>query len=909
MRNLLVTFFTLMTVFTYAQSKGTISGLVQDKDMDLEPLPFVSIYVEGNTSLGTTTDFDGIYSLQLKPGTYTVVYDFVGYKSVKKQFVVKAGASQKATVVMESVADALDAVVLTAVTNKESETALMQVQKEATVVIESVGAEQLSSQGVSDAAAATTKVTGVSKQQGSSDVYVRGLGDRYNSTTLNGLPLPSNNPSNKNISLDLFSTDVLQNVGISKTFSSGVTGDLGGANINVETKQPSTKPNFAIGISTGTNSQTTFKDFKTIDGANYLGVQTNTDIPISNLKQYSFKSKISPNNTTALPKIGISLNGGKKYRFKDDSSFSYFLVGSFGNSYRYQEGFNVGNRTATSQGSNYYDAKQYSYSASKLAMGNFEYAFNSDHKILFNSVFVHSNSQKIQDYYGDTNDNNDVNLVLQTESQDKLLVNQLISKNIFGDYLDLDLGLAYNNVKNDQPDRKKNVLIYDDPSGKARFSTGTARENSRYFQKLNENDLVGNIAAKIYLGKRGGEETKGSIGLGASYRNTTREFKAWYFDHNALSNSKLFDGNNLSAVLNQQALDNGDFDVRTGFGFGREALNPFTYDGDKTVNTAHINLDYNLSDKFFFSIGGRLEDITMNVNWKTNLPGNKAVLTNTYILPSLNLKYSLNDENQFRFSASKTYTYPQFKEIAEFVYEGANYTEQGNGNLQPSDNYNLDVKYEFFPENGGLITASVFGKMIQNSINRIEINSASDNAYSYENTGDAKVVGLEVEYKNTLATFGDDTSEDFSKIKFGANATYMHTTQDLKTRGLFRPTNSTSQLQGASPVIVNGDISYVLTQNDKETMATLVVNYQGDKLYSIGTNSGSLGLEDVIQKAITTLDFVAKHSFNDKLSLKVSLKNILNPSFKRVRNIKNNPLTNVSYKRGIDMGISLGYKF
>ncbi|MDO6736557.1 TonB-dependent receptor [Wenyingzhuangia sp. 2_MG-2023] len=908
MRNLLVTFFTLLTVFTYAQSKGTISGTVQDKDMDLEPLPLVSIYVEGNPQLGTSTDFDGIYQLQLNPGSYTLVYDFVGYKTVKKPIVVKAGVTQKIVIVMESQADALDTVMITAVTTKESESALMQVQKEATVVIESVGAEQLSSQGVSDAAAATTKVTGVSKQQGSSDVYVRGLGDRYNSTTLNGLPLPSNNPSNKNISLDLFSTDVLQNVGISKTFSSGVTGDLGGANINVETKQPSTKPNFAIGISTGANSQTTFKDFKTIDGANYLGIQTNTEQPITNLKNYNFGSKISPNASTALPKIGLSLNGGKKYRFKDDSSFSYFLVGSFGNSYRFQDGINVSHRNATSQGSNFYDAKEYSYSASKLAMGNFEYAFNSNHKILFNSVFIHSNSQKIQDYYGDTNDNNDVNLMLQTESQDKLLVNQLISKNEFGEYLDLDLGLAYNNVKNDQPDRKKNVLIFDDPSGKARFSTGTARENSRYFQNLNENDLVANLSAKVYLGKRGAEETKGSIGLGASYRNTTRDFKAWYFDHNALSSSKLFDPNDLSAVLNQQALDRGDFDVRTGRGFASNALDPFTYDGDKTVNTAHVNLDYNLSDNFFISIGGRLEDITMDVNWDTNLSSSGTTLNNTYILPSLNLKYSLNDENQFRFSASKTYTYPQFKEIAEFVYEGANYTEQGNGNLQPSDNYNLDIKYEFFPENGGLISASVFGKMIQNSINRIEINSASDNAYSYENTGDAKVVGLEVEYKTTLATFGDDTSEDFSKIKFGANATYMHTTQDLKTRGLFRPTNSTSQLQGASPIIVNGDISYVFTKNDRESMATLVVNYQGDKLYSIGTNSGSIGLEDVIQKAITTLDFVAKHSFNDKMSLKISLKNILNPSFKRVRNL-DTPLTNVSYKRGVDFGVSLGYKF
>ncbi|MGY5355264.1 TonB-dependent receptor domain-containing protein [Wenyingzhuangia sp. IMCC45467] len=909
MRNLLVTFFTLMSVAVFAQSKGTISGKVQDKDMGLEPLPFVSIYDNNNNTVGTTSDFDGNYSIQLSAGVHTLVFEFVGYETVKKQFTVKAGATQNATIVMASAADALDAVVLTAVINKESEAALMEVQKESVVVIESVGAEQLSSQGVSDAAAATTKVTGVSKQQGSGKVYVRGLGDRYNNTTLNGLPLPSNDPSSKNISLDLFSTDVLQNVGISKTFSSGVTGDLGGANINIETKQPSTKPNFEIGISTGLNSQTTFKDFKTIDGANYLGIANHTDHPVTSLNKYAFDDNFSPKTNTAMPKGGVSLNGGRKVRFDNGSSFSYFLVGSFGNSYRFQQGFNTNNQTETSKGSDYYDAKEYSYSASKLAMGNFEFAFNPDHKILFNSIFIHTNSQKIQDYFGDTPDNDNVNVVLQTQNQNKLLVNQLISKNVFGDYLDLDLGVAYNNIKNDEPNRKKNIFLVDPTTGAARFSTGTARNNSRYYQNLNENDFAAKVEGKIYLGVRGGEETKGSIGLAYALRNTTRDFQAFYFDHNIQSPNIAVDRNNVSDVLNQDGLDNNDFYLQTGYGTNASiALDPFTYGGTKTINAFSANFDYNLTEKFFFSVGGRFEKINMDVDWKTNLTKGNTNINEQYILPSLNLKYALNSENQFRFSVSKTYTFPQFKEIAEFVYEGVNYQEQGNKNLLPSDNYNLDIKYEFFPEKGGLISATVFGKLIQNSINRIELNAASDNIFSYENTGDAQVYGMEVEYKTDLISFGDDTTEDYSKIKFGANGTYMYTNQDFNPTGLFNPTNNSSQLEGASPIIVNADVSYNLTSGDKESVATLVLNYQDDKLYSIGNNAGGAGLQNIVQKSITTLDFVAKHQFNKKMSLKVSVKNILNPSIKRVRDL-NNPLTNTSFKRGVDLGVSLGYKF
>ena len=935
MRNLLVTFLTLLSVLTYSQSKGKISGNVKDKDLGLEPLPFVSVYVEGNAKVGTTTDFDGNYTLPLLPGKHVIVFDFVGYKPVKKAINVQAGKAQTVSVVMETLADALDAIVITATTNKASETALIADQKEATIIIESIGAEQLSNQGVSDAAAATTKVTGVSKQQGSSKVYVRGLGDRYNSTTLNGLPLPSNDPSLKNISLDLFSTDILQNVGISKTFSSNITGDFSGANINIETKKASSKSNLSVGVSLGGNSQTLFKDFKNIDGANYIGIESGTErliVPgsagrdrarIRDVQVYPFQDNFSPDVNTAGPNVGISLSGGKKHKFNNGSSLSYFLVGSFDNNFRLTEGSEINNRGfnddgTLSVGSRFTDAKIYSYSTNKLLMGNFEYKINKNHKILYNSILIHSNSQKIEDYFGSNNDIAQLNVVQQTQDQNVLLVNQLISENTIGEYLDLRLGLAYNDIKNDQPNRKRNVFRIDD-NGNASFATGTARNNSRYYHNLEEEDVVGKLDTKIYLGKRDEDTTKGFVDFGYLYRNTERNFEAIYYDHDLSSSSSVIvDRNNVSAVLNQDGLTNGVFSLLTGLGFGRGSLRPFSYDGTRDVHAVNAAINYNFleDDKLFISLGGRFESIDQEVSWFTNLTNGvtrSSSIDETYILPSLNVKYSFNEQQQLRFSASQTYTFPQFKEIAEFVYEGANYQEQGNANLKPSDNYNVDVKYEYFPKDGSLISATVFGKLIQNSINRIELNAAADNVYSYSNTGDAEVLGVELEYRGDIATFGDDTSEDYSKLRFGANTTLMYTNQDFEQQegSLFNPTNTSAQLEGAAPVIVNLDLLYKIVNNDSETSFAAVFNYQHDKLYSIGsnsTNNSDLGLQDIIQNRVYILDFVAKHAFNKKASLKLAVKNILNTDLDRERDL-DDPVTNVSYKRGVDFSLSFGYKF
>lgn len=896
--------------FAFSQSRGTVTGTVTDKEMNGEPLPFANVFIKG-TSIGGTTDMEGKYTIAVPAGKHTLVFSFVGYETVEKPITVKAGET---TTINQQVGAsegvALKEVQVNATVSKEKESALLLEQKKATVIKESIGAVELAKKGVSNAAAATTKVSGIAKQEGSNKIYVRGLGDRYNSTTLNGLPLPSNDPEYKNISLELFTTDIIQNVGISKTFSSNLTGDVSGANIDISTKEFSGKPGLKVGVSFGGNTQTTGRYFKTIDGANWFGVAKNTKHPVKNLEVLPFTDKFTPNNDRAALNTGLSLSGGKKFEIGESSSLSMFLVGSFNNNYLKREGLSINFlRDKNSKGTSYPKALEYNYSNSKLVMGNFIYKINSKNKISYTPLFIHSNSQKIQDYTGTKPDVADsegesANIVLQTQNQNKLLVNQLLSEHKIGESIDLNLGVSYNNVKNDEPNRKKN--FFKTINGFTTFSSGTPRNNGRYFHNLNENDLTGKLEVTKYFGTRVSDEHKVRLNLGYTFRNTKRLFKAYYFDYDIKGTGLEVDPNNVDVILNQEGLVKGLFRITTAFGFNEKALQPSFYDAVRTIHSPYASIDYQVSEKLFFNLGLRYDKIGMDVSWLTaqRRNGGSAQLNRNFFLPSLNVKYTINDKNLIRLSASKTYTYPQFKEIAPFPYEAVNYISIGNENLKPSNNYNVDLKWEMYPTRSELISATVFGKIIKNSINRVETVAASEGIFSYFNTGDSKVYGGEIELRKNIWDLAGENAEHDEKIKLGLNASYMYTNQTFNRTKEFDPTNNDESLEGAAPLLINADVTYNHKLDDKETIASLVFNFQDEKLYSIGTVNK---LQSLYQESLPRLDFILKRQFSKQLGIKLSAKNLLNPEFNTYRDVPSKPI-NRSYRNGINLSVGISYK-
>ena len=204
MKKIFIALLFLINAIAFSQTNGTIQGTVYDKEVSNEPLPFANVFIKG-TTIGTTTEFEGTYTLKAEPGIYTLVFSFIGYQTIEiPNVIVKTGETitiNKTLSASEGVS--LNEIQITGSTKKESESALLTEQKKATVIKESIGAERLAKIGVSNAAAATSKISGVTKNEGSGDIYIRGLGDRYLTTSMNGLPIPSDDVEKKNINLTI----------------------------------------------------------------------------------------------------------------------------------------------------------------------------------------------------------------------------------------------------------------------------------------------------------------------------------------------------------------------------------------------------------------------------------------------------------------------------------------------------------------------------------------------------------------------------------------------------------------------------------------------------------------------------------------------------------------------------------
>ena len=388
----------LFSAFSFAQN-GTVSGVILDKEMNNEPLPFANVMVKGS-SQGTTTDENGKYSLSLKPGNYTLIFGYLGYENKEIAFTLKSNEKKIINYTLEASGVQLKDIEIVQTILKEKESVLLQEQQKAVEIKQAIGAQELSRKGVSNAEAAVTKTSGVTKQQGIKNVFVRGLGDRYNSTSLNGLALPSDDPEYKNISLDFFGTELIQNVSINKTFSSSMLGDVGGANIDITSKELWKDKEISIGFSNGINTQTLNENFKLIDGTNWFGTQR-TKNTISSITVYDFKNNIKPNEQDLQINNGISISGGRKFNI-GKGKLSLFLVGSLDNSYLFTEG-NIKQTNSTGQVYLNQNFSKYNYNVSQLVMNNMKYKFGDGNTIALNNILIHNNNQTYGDYFGENN--------------------------------------------------------------------------------------------------------------------------------------------------------------------------------------------------------------------------------------------------------------------------------------------------------------------------------------------------------------------------------------------------------------------------------------------------------------------------------------------------------------------------
>lgn len=907
-------FFIILIISSIAtaQTKGTIYGTITDKEANNETLPFANVMIKG-TSTGVTADENGKYSLSVNPGSYILVFRFLGYDNIEAAITIKAGEKINLNKALGSEGYKLqDVVIISKGGSREKESALLLDQKNAVVIKQSIGAQEMSRKGVSDAASAVTKVSGISKQEGSSGIFVRGLGDRYNSTSLNGLPLPSNEPTNKNVALDLFSTDVIQSVGVSKTYYTDIYGDVAGATIDIISKEHSGKGKLNVEFGSSYNGNALSNGFKVADGIQKSGFYS-IKKP-TNIKKYPFENKWTPNNESNPIGMNFGLSGGKDFNIGDTKKLSFFIAASHKNSFKNKTGnqINIGNSNDNII-EDFHDIQKYEYSTKSSGLGNISFNFNKDHFIKLNTVFVNSSKSDVNEYYFiDENKSNSFSRQTINE-QNKLFVNQLLGFNKLSNNFDFNWGGSYGKVNSDMPDRITNTLVQG--LNGFIFNTNTPSINSRYFQTLEENEIAGKAVLTYKFNKNNEDEFKSKLFLGFNTKLKSRDFEANQFNFK-INGAINISENTIDTFLNSdnQSLSNNlldSFKILTARNAGN--LTPFTYNADLSVHSAYVNYENSPSTKLTYTVAIRTEKVTQKMKWDTNisLPNvnfDDAKIDKLYILPVLTAKYSLNDQQNFRAAASKTYTLPQFIEKAPFRFEVIGESTVGNPFLKPSENYNFDLKWEIFPNKDELFSITGFGKYINNPISKARLNSAlNDN--TFVNAGEsAIVIGGEFEMRKNIWTVNDKKS-----LSGGINFTFMYSEQKLSTEKVATDTNKTISvsfndtkdgLQGASPLLINADITYKIEGESFNPTLSLVGNYFHDRIYSLG-NIQSGG--NVVERGIPTLNFISSATLGKNLNISLAVNNILDSKIERYQENADGNFTNYSFKMGLDFSIGIKY--
>ena len=845
----------LLVLSTMIALAGNIKGTVLDKQTK-EPLTGATIQITG-TAQGVVADIDGNYTLNVNDGTYTITVRYIGYKDILLNS-IKVKAETLLNFEMESDAQALGEVSVVAKKNLEGERALQMERQKATLAIENLGAKEMSIKGISNVEEGVKKITGISIAS-AGQLIVRGLGDRYSTTTLNGLPIASPNPDNKLIPLDIFPASTVQNITVSKVYDASAFADYSGAHIDISTKENVGSDFLSINFNAGGKFNTLGKDFYRMDRDGSLFKtpsldQKLIDMSLTDFEEYArhnrlFNTSFQVSKKTALPEFGGNIGFGKRFTLGGNE---VSVLGSIGVSNDLQTMDNASIRTLEATGNtlNEFNYDSYSNELKIAALGNLGYSFRTSDHIGYTFFYARNAIDTYMRREGvDYEDHhligsNNVTHIYSLQNH------QVNGKHYFGKQWDLNWSGSYSKTSSDEPDRQVMFIREDD---QIKLFKLNRQETMRYFGSLNEDEWVGDLTASY----RFGDNNK--LQAGFTYKDKNRDYMGtrFYYNLNKL-NPTITDIYDTDSFLNMENVENGSITI------DRKKQPKDSYTAGNSIYAGYIATEYYPVAPLLVNLGVRYEISKQWVDYYTD--GGKAErseLNKNDLFPSLNMKYQMNEKNSLRFAFSRTVTRPSFIEMAPFLYQESYGSAQirGNADLQNGYNYNIDLRYELFEKNGDMLSITAYYKHLKAPIERVQTLSGGSAVHSFRNADNGMATGVEIEFRKEIV----------KDLRFGVNGSYMYTNVKLPEGGAY--TNSQRALQGASPYLANADLTYSPAfSNDRQLSVALLYNLQGPRIHSVGIS----GLGDIKQQPVHTLNFTGSYRFNRRFAVKLQVNDLLN---------------------------------
>ena len=902
----------LLSFIAFAQS-GIITGTVNDGEYN-DILPFANVIIK-DSQRGALSDFEGKYSLELKPGIYTVQFSFVGYQTLEiNEVIVKNGETIIVDVTLKASTAKLDEVIITTSLKRNTEASILHLQRNSVKLMDGLSLESIKNSGASDIASAVKNIPGVSVQRGKY-VYVRGLGDRYTKTSLNGVDVPGLDPDRNTLQLDLFPSSILENVIVSKSSTADQGADFTGGAINIVTKDIPNKEGYSASLGLGYNSDFHFnKNYLTYKGSktDFLGFDNGLrDNPIPN-QQYiplpqengevveiltkRFTKNLAARRETSFMDYNFSFTAGNQFDV-GNNKLGYVAAISYRNETQYFSQYIDGQVFRKNVNPTIYelntDRTQQGEGGTNnvLISGIAGLSFKTEKsKYKFNILHIQNGESKAsifnqQNRIQNSNQIKKDNLIYTQRSITNLLLNGKHSIDQESNWtldwkLSPSLALVYDKDFRVTPFK----VSIDELTGIETYTIEPSESGlpTRIYRDLNEGNIVSNIDIinkHTFLGK----EAKLKLGVGYAYK--TRNFVVERFSFPLLNIVSDFANGDPDQILADQNIY--DASINSGVFVRRDSGISDTYDSQMSIASAYASEEFKITDWFQAVVGLRFEKFQLVYTGErqdgTKL--NKAtILDKSDFFPSTNLIFDLNEEGsqKIRTSYARTTARPSFKEasLAEIFDPINNTFFIGNINVQPTYINNFDLRYEKYGENGDFYAISGFYKSFKDPIELSFIRSATGQ-FTPLNLGDAIVYGTEIEIRKNLGFI-----PGLEKFRINTNLSLINSEQEFSDdEKANREDNlrsgevldDTRPLQGQSPYLVNFGIDYT---NDNGWNAGLFYNVQGKTLQIVGSGD----IPDVYTLPFNNLLFNASKTFGKNKNATISLKfeNLLNSNIESV---------------------------
>ena len=936
MKKTLIALILLSTNFTFSQS--VITGKVIDGEFN-ELLPFANVLLltaEGENIDGTSTDFDGAFTFEVLKGTYILEFSFVGYDSKRiTDVIVGQNEEYTLTATLLPASNSLDEVIVTTTAKNNTEASVLLIQKRAVNLIDGLSAQSIQKTGDSDLASAIKRIPGVSVQDGKF-VYVRGLGDRYSKTLLGGLEVPGLDPDKNTLQLDIFPTNLLDNILISKSASADLNSDFTGGIVDVILKDFSVLPEYSFSIRGSYNPDMNLNDNfigNENEAFNFLGFDNGYfDNPLSSKQEIPFpetfnigqsvltrfltqklESTMDASRFQSFLNYSIGATASNQYNLSDTKSIGYIASLSLKRDYEYYESFFNGtvekeniNKPLEPYSEQVGEFGQVKNLGSAL-LGISLKTTNSKYKL--NLLAIKSGeSGAIKGNYKEFIENpynGDASILTYTDRN--ILSLPFSSQHIFnGGNSSLDIKIAPSIARVYDKDFKKTVFEIA-PNGNKLISPNTTQNPTRLWRSLKEDVISSKIQYNLDLK---GEKIQGKIKFGSSFTYKQRDFETddYRIAYRGLSSVLGGDANNILAPnfiydldTNQGSYIKGDFQ-RTN-----------QYESSGQTFAGYISSELILSDKWKSTIGLRFENYLVKYtgeNIEAIKFNNEKLIDTKDLYPSLNVIRTINDDRNLRISYSKTTARPTFKEIsAAQIYDPI--TERyfvGNPDVNPTYINNFDLRYESYSDGNQIFAISTFYKQFIDPIEITAFDANQPSVFIVRNNEEASVYGIELEYRK------DILNNDNHKLSLNLNTSVIQSIQtmsDAEYQGRLisnpdKEIDDSRELQGQSPYLINLGLVYNLFEKNIEIGS--YYNVQGKTLEVVGIGN----LPDVYTLPFHNLNINVSKSFGKNLdqSLTFKAENLLNSKRESeydYYNIETSPFSIYNPGQSFSLGYSIKF--